>query len=152
MKPLPYSDWIREKLVDALTGTTNERDDLRGALARLKAECDALFTLACDSIIHDSEGWRCRSCGMELDTGGTHKGDCCASRILDLNHALYFAEEALKRAKPHCCASSHEPPDTACKSFLAGQNGRCAYCDHEAKCHPGPGATCWIGSGEPAKP
>jgi hypothetical protein len=49
---------------------------------------------------------------------------------------------------PPCCASSHDPPDTACKSFLAGSNTRCVYCDHEEKCHPGPGATCWIGSGE----
>lgn len=43
-----------------------------------------------------------------------------------------------------CCASSHEPPDSACKSFLAGSRGTCVYCDHEAKCHPGPGGTCWV--------
>lgn len=49
---------------------------------------------------------------------------------------------------PPCCASSHEPRDTACRGFLAGDNGRCVYCDHEQKCHPGPGATCEIGSGE----
>jgi hypothetical protein len=48
----------------------------------------------------------------------------------------------------NCCSSSHEPPDTACRGFLRGQNGRCVYCDHEEKCHPGPGATCEIGSGE----
>jgi hypothetical protein len=47
-----------------------------------------------------------------------------------------------------CCTSSHEPPDTACKRFERGANGRCVYCDHEEKCHPGPGATCEIGSGE----
>jgi hypothetical protein len=47
-----------------------------------------------------------------------------------------------------CCASSHEPPDTACRNFEAGANGRCVFCDHESKCHPGPGATCEIGSGE----
>lgn len=47
-----------------------------------------------------------------------------------------------------CCASAHEPPDTACRSFLSGLNTRCVYCDHEKKCHPGPGATCEIGSGE----
>lgn len=76
-----------------------EAEGLRTALQRLKGETDALFTLATDAIIHDSEGWHCKSCGMELDTGGTHKADCCASRILDLNHALYFAEEALKRAQ-----------------------------------------------------
>lgn len=45
-----------------------------------------------------------------------------------------------------CCSSSHWPPDAACKDFLAGMNGRCVYCDHESKCHPGPGATCEIGS------
>lgn len=55
-------------------------------------------------------------------------------------------------APPRCCSSSHEPPDTACKVFLAGRSGRCTYCDHEAKCHPGPGATCEIGSGEYAAP
>lgn len=49
-----------------------------------------------------------------------------------------------------CCSSSHEPPDTACRNFLAGANGRCVYCEHEEKCHPGPGATCEIGSGESA--
>ncbi len=47
-----------------------------------------------------------------------------------------------------CCLSSHSPPDTACREFLKGMNGRCVYCDHEEKCHPGPGATCWIGSNE----
>lgn len=51
-------------------------------------------------------------------------------------------------AADRCCTSSHEPPDTACRSFLAGANGRCAYCDHEKKCHPGPGATCEIGRDE----
>lgn len=47
-----------------------------------------------------------------------------------------------------CCASSHLPPDQACRGFRKGMNGRCVYCDHEEKCHPGPGATCEIGSGE----
>lgn len=45
----------------------------------------------------------------------------------------------------NCCASSHVPSDTACRDFFAGTNGRCVYCDHETKCHPGPGATCEIG-------
>lgn len=49
-----------------------------------------------------------------------------------------------------CCASSHAPPDTACRRFEAGANGRCAFCDHETGCHPGPGATCEIGAGEDA--
>lgn len=47
-----------------------------------------------------------------------------------------------------CCSSRHEPADTACRGFERGLNGRCVYCDHEASCHPGPGATCEIGSGE----
>ena len=51
-------------------------------------------------------------------------------------------------AVPPCCASEHWPRDTACRTFTAGGNGRCVYCDHEEKCHPGPGATCEIGSGE----
>ncbi len=45
-----------------------------------------------------------------------------------------------------CCASQHWPPDTACHDFERGSNGRCVFCDHELKCHPGPGATCEIGS------
>lgn len=44
----------------------------------------------------------------------------------------------------HECASSHVPPDLACKEFLRGANDRCVYCDHEEKCHPGPGGTCWV--------
>jgi hypothetical protein len=59
-------------------------------------------------------------------------------------------EEAESAPQPPCCASSHVPRDTACRGFLAGLNGRCVYCDHEEKCHPGPGATCEIGSGESA--
>lgn len=55
-------------------------------------------------------------------------------------------------AAPPCCASSHWPPDTACKSYRTGQNGRCVYCDHEQKCHPGPGAFCELGSGERGEP
>ena len=53
----------------------------------------------------------------------------------------------LPHALGGCCSSSHEPPDTACTDFLAGQSGNCVYCDHEEKCHPGPGATCEIGGG-----
>lgn len=49
----------------------------------------------------------------------------------------------------HCCGSSHEPPDPACRDYLEGRNGRCVYCDHAEECHPGPGATCDIGSDEP---
>jgi len=44
-----------------------------------------------------------------------------------------------------CCETSHEPKDTACKTFERGANGRCVHCDHAEQCHPGPGATCWIG-------
>lgn len=44
-----------------------------------------------------------------------------------------------------CCESSHEPRDKACKTFEQGANGRCVYCEHGEKCHPGPGASCWIG-------
>lgn len=44
-----------------------------------------------------------------------------------------------------CCLSCHYPADTACRKFHVGGNGRCVYCDHEQKCHPGPGATCDIG-------
>lgn len=54
----------------------------------------------------------------------------------------------LANAVDRCCATSHEPLDTACRQFAEGANGRCVYCDHEMKCHPGPGATCDIGSGE----
>lgn len=43
-----------------------------------------------------------------------------------------------------CCESSHIPKDTACKTYMLGMNGRCVFCDHEEKCHPGPGATCWV--------
>lgn len=55
--------------------------------------------------------------------------------------------DLLSDAAP-CCTTSHRPLDTACWGFERGANGRCVYCDHEEKCHPGPGATCWIGSGE----
>jgi hypothetical protein len=43
-----------------------------------------------------------------------------------------------------CCSSSHDPPDTACKTYERGMSGNCVYCDHEEKCHPGPGGTCWV--------
>lgn len=46
-----------------------------------------------------------------------------------------------------CCRSCHYPADPACRKFHEGANGRCVYCDHEQKCHPGPGATCDIGKG-----
>ncbi len=46
--------------------------------------------------------------------------------------------------QPRCCTSSHDPPDTACTTFETGGNGRCVFCDHEEKCHPGPGGTCWV--------
>lgn len=54
---------------------------------------------------------------------------------------LVFGVRLTKR----CCSSSHEPADTSCTEYCVGMNGRCVYCDHEEKCHPGPGATCWIG-------
>jgi hypothetical protein len=71
---------------------------------------------------------------------------------------LYFCRAGLIRtrseyyfAHPHegaCCSSCHIPPDLACREYLEGSNGRCVFCDHEDKCHPGPGATCEIGRGE----
>lgn len=60
-------------------------------------------------------------------------------------------DEMFPRREP-CCNSAHVPPDTACRTFVVGINGRCVYCDHAAKCHPGPGATCEIGSGESGNP
>jgi len=46
---------------------------------------------------------------------------------------------------PHVCG--HLEPDTACRTFEVGMNGRCVYCNLEERCHPGPGATCEIGYG-----
>ncbi len=43
-----------------------------------------------------------------------------------------------------CCSSSHDPPDTACKTFERGMCGNCVFCDHEEKCHPGPGGRCMV--------
>lgn len=45
-----------------------------------------------------------------------------------------------------CCASRHDPPDTACKTWEPSGGGgkHCVYCDHEEKCHPGSGGTCWV--------
>lgn len=43
-----------------------------------------------------------------------------------------------------CCSSSHDPLDTACKTFELGLAGNCVYCDHEDKCHPGAGGACWV--------
>ena len=39
-----------------------------------------------------------------------------------------------KRCKCGCC---HVPDHGACQTFEAGMNGRCVYCDHGIKCHPG---------------
>ena len=96
--------------------------------------------------IHDVEGtgsggeWGdiavCLWCGQTEDDG--HNEDC----------VVLAAKVHLARGTPKCCESSHDPPDTACRGYLESSNGRCVYCDHEKKCHPGPGATCWIGSGE----
>ena len=47
----------------------------------------------------------------------------------------------------HECESSHVPKDLACKSFEEGANGRCVYCDHEKRCHPGPGNAGPLGKG-----
>ncbi len=41
------------------------------------------------------------------------------------------------RKPARCCATSHVPIDTACPTYETGANGRCVYCDHESKCHPG---------------
>lgn len=40
-----------------------------------------------------------------------------------------------------CCKHEHETNDGACATFEAGMNDRCVFCDHEEKCHPGPGST-----------
>jgi hypothetical protein len=66
------------------------------------------------------------------------------SGVFRTRSEFYYANPSYGR----CCASSHEPPDLACRDYLEGSNGRCVYCDHEGKCHPGPGAICEIGSGE----
>lgn len=38
-----------------------------------------------------------------------------------------------------CCEQSHKHDYGACDEFEAGMNGRCVYCDHDEKCHPGKG-------------
>jgi len=40
-----------------------------------------------------------------------------------------------------CCECSHLPDRGACDNFEKGMNGRCVYCDHDEKCHPGKGET-----------
>lgn len=45
---------------------------------------------------------------------------------------------------PHICG--HAEADTACRGFKQGSDGQCVYCAHKKVCHPGPGATCEIGS------
>lgn len=85
------------KAIDRETGLP----ELIEALQRVLATGDDLFRLAEDSIIHSSDGsWSCKSCGMELDTGGGHSDACCASAILDLATPLHTAEKALAKANP----------------------------------------------------
>jgi hypothetical protein len=47
----------------------------------------------------------------------------------------------------HECSSSHIPKDLACGNFEWCANGRCVYCDHEWRCHPGPGNAGPLGRG-----
>lgn len=37
------------------------------------------------------------------------------------------------------CECCHVPDHGACRTFEAGFNGRCVYCDHAEECHPGAG-------------
>lgn len=37
------------------------------------------------------------------------------------------------------CECCHVPDLGACGTYLQGMNGRCVYCDHGEKCHPGKG-------------
>lgn len=37
------------------------------------------------------------------------------------------------------CACCHVPDYGACRTFERGRNGRCVYCDHAERCHPGTG-------------
>lgn len=68
---------------------------------------------------------------------------------IEAQRAMLQAQSLADQLEPErCCASSHDPADTACRGFERGANGRCVFCDHDASCHPGPGATCEIGSGE----
>ena len=46
----------------------------------------------------------------------------------------------------HDCASSHHPRDLACPRFEMGMNGRCVFCDHESRCHPGPNKSGPLGA------
>jgi hypothetical protein len=78
---------------------TNAHAALVEALRRLNHECADLFTLATDQIVNDGEHWTCKSCSMELDSGGGHRDDCCASRILDIGIALHTSEAALAQAE-----------------------------------------------------
>lgn len=52
-----------------------------------------------------------------------------------------------ERNRFHECESSHYPPDRACPTFEKGMNGRCVYCDHEKRCHPGPNTAGPLGKG-----
>jgi hypothetical protein len=75
--------------------TTEER--MRAVLQRFIFEASPLFSLAADSIVNGEDGWHCKACGMELDSGGGHREDCLASRILDLGGVLYAAEDVLHK-------------------------------------------------------
>lgn len=37
------------------------------------------------------------------------------------------------------CGCCHAPDHGACDDFEEGANGRCVYCDHGERCHPGKG-------------
>jgi len=52
-----------------------------------------------------------------------------------------------KRHAIHECKSSHVPKDLACPTYKKGMNGRCVYCDHEERCHPGPNTAGPLGHG-----
>lgn len=75
-----------------------------------------------------------------------------AFRILGTSPRIEFlAHGTIEHRIAANCTSSHVPVDSACKKYQRGMvDGRCVYCDHEEHCHPGPGATCEIGSGEEA--
>ena len=64
-----------------------------------------------------------------------YKMGTAGSAVVHVRHPISYMRIEIVQLKCECgCADS--PDHGACDHFELGGNGRCAYCDHSADCHP----------------
>lgn len=121
--------------------TVKEMREHYGAVGAGRVLFTAIMAVVDAALEPGEEGFKCFAC--ESTDPNLHGGGCALGHAINLvgirtdPHKPQICDTTLTERHPveNCQCQTYEGNLGPCKTYEAGVNGRCVYCDHEERCH-----------------